>query len=338
MTMYKALTQILAVILIVLACVYIIDRNHRKNKKDNDSILGETIKERDRQINQLYQKIGVLERDLVLASNQVAELQQQYNVQIAELKDRSAAQPSSGDREVDGYQKYADGLTSLIESPEMIQNTRRRIEDSQVKVIYGAFIKNSLTTAKDARIITELLVDHYFLEWRMRVELMNMNLSRRERVAVIERVEKEQKEIDVKIKAQLGEDLYRDYQKLKKTGDAREFVHTFNSQLTVENQPVLSDIQTKRIIAVVTKELNAFHACPAYIEFRKMPPSQLTEATVNTIIKLVTDTYSRIREQSAKLLKPVQKNVLDSLLDHMLDQQVTSLEFTLKMINKEKKE
>ena len=62
----------------------------------------------------------------------------------------------------------------------------------------------------------------------------------------------------------------------------------------MEKQPQLSEIQTKRIIAVISKELDEFHNHPKYSAFKKMPPSQLTKAKVDTIITLVTDTFSRI--------------------------------------------
>ena len=334
--MYKALTQILAIILILCAVFYIFDRNNRKIERNNAAALTGSINERDQQINQLYQKIGVLERDLAHASNRIAEVKQHYEVQLAELKPALADPPSSEVREAQSFQQYASGLTALIESPEMVQNVRSRIEENQVKAIYGMFIKNSLTTAEDAHIITELLVDRYFLDWRMRVELMNIHLSRRERIVILDRVEKDQKNIDAKIKTRLGNDLFRTYQELKKTGEAREFIHAFNSQLAMEKLPILSDIQSKRIISIMTKELDTFHDLPAYVEFKKTPPEQLTEKQVNSIIGLVTDTYTSIRKQCLKLLKQKQKIVLNSFLDHLLNQQVTSLEFTQKMITKKK--
>jgi hypothetical protein len=334
--MYKALTQILAIILILCAVFYIFERNNLKNEKNNAAMLTGTINERDRQINQLYQKIGVLERDIAHASNQLAEVKQHYQVELAQVKDPSGAHLSSNAREAQNYQQYAAGLTGLIDSPEMIQNARSRIEETQVKVIFGDFIKHSLTTAEDTRLIVNLLVDRYFLDWRMRVELMDIHLSRPERVVIIEQVEKEQKQIDEKIRARLGDDLFSTYQRLQKTGNAREFVHAFNSRLSIEKQPQLSEIQTKRIIAVISKELDEFHNHPKYIAFKKMPPSQLTKAKVDTIITLVTETFSRIGKQSRKLLKSEQKRVLNSYLEHMRDQQITSLEFTLKMIDKEK--
>lgn len=340
--MYKALTQILAVILIVLVALVIYDVKNRGNVKEQADTLAAQIKERDRQISILTQKVGVLERDLSNASNRIDELQQEYTVRINALKDRVAlarktsGQPGAVDQEVQNYQKYASGLSSLIESPEMVQNVRSRIEENQVKVIYGSFIKNSLTTAEDTQLITDMLVNRYFLDWKMRVELMNFDLTRRERETIITEVESDQEKIDLKIKARVGDELFAKYLELQKTGEAREFVHAFNSQLAMENLPKLSGIQSRRLINIMTKETDAFHNNPAYIEYKRLPPTQLTEKQAQNIVRLLTDTFTNIRKQSEELLQPKQKEVLNSFLDHLLNQQLTSMEFTLKLINKER--
>jgi len=341
--MYKSLAFILsiALILALVLCVYL--NNSFKAEITRANLFLLDLQNARSNLVVFVLKAGAQEQQLSLLSNKVSQLTRTYEAQLTALQKRLAlyagtnANASPTSTEALGYQRYAAGLASLIESQEMLQNTRARLEDQQVNAVYASFLKNTLTTMEDNRIITELLVDRYLLDWKKQIELMNPTLNRIDRLALIKKTENEQAEIDQKIKNRLGDELYAQYIDIQQTQKAREFVVGFNSRLTVNNIEPLSDIQRKRLIALAAEAIEKMHARPDYIDFEALPFDQLSQREITTFKNYHLALNSWLLNQTKTLLKSAQRDIMKTYLDQNLEQQLTSLSFTLNMFQSKPK-
>ena len=335
--MYKSLAFIfsLGFVLVLVLCLYMFDRV--RDQQLRCGLLEQNLQNTSSALVFYVQKAAAGELRLSSLSNRVSELTREYDLCVAALQKKLAlyAGPSSNRSaasiEALGYQRYAEGLAALIESREMLLNTRSRLEDQRVNPVYGSFLKNTLTTSEDNQIVKDLLVDWYLLDWKKQIELMNPALSRSDRLALIHTTAAEQEAVDRKIKDRLGQELYNQFRAIQQSREAREFIAGFNSRLIVNSVEQLSDIQRKRLIPLIAGAIEAMRSRPDYIDFETVPIRQISEQQLPVFTDYHTELNQRLLAQTRSLLKPAQHQILQDYLQQNLEQQLTSLRFRLNM-------
>ena len=240
----------------------------------------------------------------------------------------AAASPTPGtgdDKKKKGSNPFADSITKMMKDPAM-KNMMRTTQATALKQMYGDLVKQWSLSPEETQTFYDLLLDKQMDQMDQGMTLLEKGPDADKAVAV--------SDPDAKIKASLGDTLYKQYQDYEKTVAGRFTVNQFQQQLAVSNTPALTPDQSAALLQAVTEE--KINMPPG--TFGQPSPGagggafSMTPEQVDQFVNSQSDLNARIDTRMASMFTADQMRVFKEQQQQMLAMQRMGMEMATKMM------
>ena len=217
---------------------------------------------------------------------------------------------------------FGDSLAKMMKDPAM-KNMMRSGQSIALRQMYGDLVKQWSLSPEETDTFYDLLLDKQMAQMDQGMKVLEKGSAA---------ATTPPGDLDAKIKASLGDDLYKQYQDYEKALPAHMEVSQFQQQLAVGNTPPLTPDQSKVLLQAITEERaaqppgNYFSGTGANANSFAMDPAQ-----VDQMMKAQGDLNAKIDARMANTLSPDQLQALKQQQEQTLSMQRMSMEMAAKM-------
>ena len=232
---------------------------------------------------------------------------------------------TGGDRKKKSANPFADSITKMMKDPAM-KNMMRATQSTALKQMYSDLTKQWSLSPEETQTFYDLLLDKQMDQMDEGMKLLEKGPDGDKTIAAADP--------DAKLKASLGDSLYKQYQDYEKTIMGRFTANQFQQQLSVSNLPALTPDQSAAMIQAVTDEkLNMPPGTPG----QSSPGAgerafSMTPEQVDQFVKAQDDLNGRIDARMASTLSADQLRVLKEQQQQMLATQRMGMEMASKLM------
>ena len=265
-------------------------------------------------------------RGQLVARNKVAQqaLVDARNAASTPASDASPT-PAGGDgRKKKSANPLADSITKMMKDPAM-KNMMRTTQGTVLKQMYGDLVKGWALSPDETQTFYDLLLDKQMDQMDLGMNILEKGPDAAKTTDV--------GDPDAKLKAALGDNLYKQYQDYQKTISGRLTVNRFQQQLATGSTPALTPDQSSTLLQTITEE--TANLPPGIFS----PPAggnatsfSMSPGQVDQYMKAQGDLDDRIDARMANTLSPDQLQVLKEQQQQMIATQRMGMEMAAKMM------
>ena len=240
--------------------------------------------------------------------------------------DPAASGPASAD--ADGKKKpgnpFTDSIAKMMKDPAM-KNMMRVNQATVLKQMYGDLVKQWALSPEESKTFYDLLLDKQMDQMDQGMKVMEKGPDAASAAA--------SGESDAKIKAALGDDLYKQYQDYEKTIGERFTVNQLQQQLAVSNATPMTPDQSNVLLHALAEEK------------ANMPPGSMTPPTggggnpfsmdparVDQYMQAQSQLNDKVDARMSNVLSPAQLQVFKDQQQQMLAAQRVGMEMATRMM------
>ncbi len=279
------------------------------------------------------QKATVAAAQLEQKRAQLAARNKATKQALADAQDAAAAQPvaavspepgSSDDKKKKSANPFADSLKKMMKDPAM-KNMMRSTQATALKQMYGDLVKQWSLSPEETQTFYDLLLDKQMAQLDLG---MNALEKGPDAAAVANTADP-----DAKLKASLGDSMYKQYQDYEKTVSGRFTVNQLQQQLAASNVSAMTPDQSTVLLQAISDEKINFPS-----DTFKQTPGQagnafsMTPEQVDQFVKAQSDLNDRIDSRMTATLSAEQLKVLKEQQQQMLATQRMGMEMASKMM------
>ena len=240
----------------------------------------------------------------------------------------AAATPDDDSPDAAGKKKkpanpFTDSITRMMKDPAM-KDMMRATQSNALRQMYGDLVKQWSLSPDEIKTFYDLLLDK-------QMDQMDKGMAYLEK-GPADAVPTPAVDPDAKLKASLGDDLYKQYQDYEKTLVGRLAVNQFQQQLANGNVTPLTQDQTKTMLQVITEEqANTPPGLGASSMGGVGRSFTMDAAQVDQFVKNQSDLNDRVNARMAGTLSTEQLQALKDQQQQMLSMQRMGMEMAAKM-------
>ena len=221
---------------------------------------------------------------------------------------------------------FSGSLAKMMKDPAM-KNMMRATQATTIRQMYGDLVKQWALSPEETNTFYDLLLDKQMDQMDQGMAYLEKGPDAAKTAAAVAT------DPDAKLKASLGDDLYKQYQDYQKTLGSRLAVNQYQQQLAVSNAPAMTADQSKSLLQAITEEQANM---PSGSFFRPAAPGAnplgTDPAQMDQYIKGQGELNDKVDARMANTLSAEQLQVLKEQQQQMLATQRTVMEMTAKMM------
>ena len=237
--------------------------------------------------------------------------------------------PASSDAAAPGTKKkpanpFTDSIAKMMKDPAM-KDMMRTTQSAAIQQMYGDLVKQWALPPDETKTFYDLLLDKQMAQMDQGLSLMEKGPDAAQTASP--------GDMDAKIKASLGDDLYKQYQDYEKTIPAHMAVNQLQQQLAVSNAQAMTADQSKVLLQAITEEQAAAPNASMVSPMGTGSASFMTDpAKMDQYYQAQSDTNDKIAARMANTLTAEQLQVLKQEQQQMLSMQRMGMQMAAKMM------
>ncbi len=330
--MRKLITSFFIATTVILAVAYIIELK-------TSSSLKEKLARKEAEVKETSQELSASKTAAVKLKKEVTEIKKEIAT-LTEDKENLTAQVKQHAEELDAVatgekktgktaaDKFSEGLSEMMESPEMRDTMRIQLESTLINPVFGNLFKELELSEEDSEAFRNLLADRLMVGVSSGMKMMSSD--KEERAALKEQIKQGEEEIDSMIQDLLGNDGYEKYKEYKDTMGERMACNQFNQQLGMSGLELTPD-QNEKLVSAMYEERLAAAKSPDYFDAEKSDPGDFDDEAVQKSLRQQEQINKGTLDRAKKFLKADQYDKLDLFLLNLQRQREMQLKMAQQM-------
>ena len=226
---------------------------------------------------------------------------------------------------------YMSGLMRLMDTPDVRDQTRQRIEREHVVAAYAEFLNDLMLPPEEISKVRALLVDRMMAAWGPNLELLDPQSSLEQRAAARAYTTNVQAHIDARIEEIIGAEAAADFRTYVATERERTIVTHVNQQLASDPRHLLTSPQRATLVTIMHDEWSGLESRPDYVDLSYAGPSEVTPESTAQYYTQQTGVLARITARAQSCLSEYQYGALTSFFRQVVQDLQTRIGLTLAM-------
>ena len=259
------------------------------------------------------------------SKEKLTEEVQQHTEKLEEITEAS---------EENSAEKFASGLSEMLDSPEMQDMIRVQLENTLINPVFGTLIEEFGFSDIDSETFKTLLADRFMIGASTGMKMISSDKD--QQAELKDQIKQEEEAVDSMIKEMLGQEDYNKYENYIDTIEDRMVCKQFNQQIAMSGENLLPG-QNEQLIEIMQSEREKLKAEEDFPEMKDTNPFDWTEEETEKFLQQKQKLNENTLSKSSKILNKKQQTAFELFLENQLRVQEKQLIMTKGMFGKGKK-